>query len=137
MVQTILAIVVLGIVTLLSFGLVGFGIYCYRDGEYDCNERGLGIGIVAFGCFIIVLSTIALTQIISTLWETTVTVLSKGSFESIICEQNFNGEKVDSSKTYYLVLEDGNKVIVSEEVWKNVENEYTYVPAKAEYIEED
>lgn len=137
MAQIIVAIVILGFITLLSFGLIGVGVHIYREGMYDRNERGFGAGIIALSCCLIVLLTIELIKIISTLGETTVTVLSKGSFESIICEQNFNGEKVDSSKTYYIVLENGDKIIVSEEEWKNIKDEYTYVPAKAEYIEED
>jgi hypothetical protein len=135
MVQIIIAIVALGIVFLLGFATVGFGIYCIHDGNRDLGV--LGIGVIILGGVIIILSTIGLIQLFSTLQETTVTVISKGCVESIVCEQNFQGEKVDSSKTYYILIEDGNKVIVSEEVWKNIDNEYTYVPAKAEYIEED
>ena len=130
MAQTIFAIVALGIVILLGFAIVGFGVY-FRD------LGTLGIGVAMFGGSIVTLSTIGLIQSISSLQETTVTVISKGYAESIICEQNFQGEKIDSSKTYYIIIEDGNKVIVSEEVWKNIDNEYTYIPAKAEYIEED
>ena len=137
MAQTIVAIVILGFITLLSFGLIGVGIHFYRECAYNRSERGLGVGIIALSCFSIVLLTIELIQLISTLGETTVTVLSKGSFESIVYEQNFNGEKIDSSKTYYVVLENGDKIIISEEEWKNIKDEYTYVPAKAEYIEED
>ena len=135
MVQIIIAIVALGIVFLLGFATVGFGIYCIQDG--DSGLGILGIGVTIIGGSIVAISTIGLIQLFSTLQETTVTVISKGCVESIVCEQNFQGEKIDSSKTYYILIEDGNKVIVSEEVWKNIDNEYTYVPAKAEYIEED
>ena len=135
MVQIIIAIVALGIVFLLGFATVGFGIYCIQDG--DSGLGILGIGVTIIGGSIVVLSTVGLIQFISSLQETTVTVISKGCAESIICEQNFQGEKIDSSKTYYIIIEDGNKVIVSEEVWNNIKDEYTYVPAKAEYIEED
>lgn len=135
MVQIIIAIVALGIVFLLGFATVGFGIYCIHDEDRDLGV--LGIGVIILGGVIIILSTIGLIQLFSTLQEITVTVISKGCVESIVCEQNFQGEKVDSSKTYYILIEDGNKVIVSEEVWNNIKDEYTYVPAKAEYIEED
>lgn len=135
MVQIIIAIVALGIVFLLGFATVGFGIYCIYDGNRDLGV--LGIGIIILGGVIIILSTTGLIQLFSSLQETTATVISKGCVESIVCEQNFQGEKIDSSKTYYILIEDGNKVIVSEEVWKNIDNEYTYVPAKAEYIKED
>ena len=135
MAQTIFAIVALGIVILLGFAIVGFGVYCLQDGSRDLGI--LGIGVTIIGGSIVAISTIGLIQLFSTLQETTVTVISKGCVESIVCEQNFQGEKIDSSKTYYILIEDGNKVIVSEEEWKNIKDEYTYVPAKAEYIEED
>lgn len=135
MAQVIFVIVALGIVVLLGFVIVGFGVYCFQDGS--CDLSILGIVVTVLGGSIIALSTIGLIQFISSLQETTVTVISKGCAESIICEQNFQGEKIDSSKTYYIIIEDGNKVIVSEEVWNNIKDEYTYVPAKAEYIEED
>lgn len=135
MAQTIFAIVALGIVILLGFAIVGFGVYCLQDGSRDLGI--LGIGVTMIGGSIVAISTIGLIQLFSTLQETTVTVISKGCVESIVCEQNFQEEKIDSSKTYYILIEDGNKVIVSEEVWKNIKDEYTYVPAKAEYIEED
>lgn len=135
MAQTIFATVALGIVILLGFAIIGFGVYCLQDG--DSGLGILGIVVLVIGGSIVVLSTVGLIQFISSLQETTVTVISKGCAESIICEQNFQGEKIDSSKTYYIIIEDGNKVIVSEEVWKNIKDEYTYVPAKAEYIQED
>lgn len=135
MAQVIFAIVALGIVILLGFAIIGFGVYCFQDGSRDLGI--LGIVVTVLGDFIIALSTIGLIQFISSLQETTVTVISKGCAESIICEQNFQGEKIDSSKTYYIITEDRNKVIVSEEIWNNIKDEYTYVPAKAEYIEED
>lgn len=135
MAQTIFAIVALGIVILLGFAIVGFGVYCLQDGSRELGI--LGIGVTVLGGSIVALSTVGLIQFISSLQETTVTVISKGCAESIICEQNFQGEKIDSSKTYYIKIDSGEKIILSEEEWDKVTNEYTYIPIEAEYIEED
>ena len=38
---------------------------------------------------------------------------------------------------YFIEVECGDKIIVDESVWKEIKDEYTYIPSKAEMIKED
>lgn len=89
------------------------------------------------GGLIITLAIIGIFNVYAAFRETTAKVISKGCIESIISEQVTDKDIIDSSKTYYIKIDTGEKIVLSEEEWDKVTNEYTYVPIEAEYIEED
>ena len=131
----IISIVVLSLVIILAFVIIGFGIYCIKQKEIEFTI--LSILVMFIGGFIIALAIIGLFNVYAAFRETTVKVISKGCIESIISEQVTDKDIIDSSKTYYIKIDGGKKIILSEEEWDKVTNEYTYVPIEAEYIEED
>ena len=131
----IISIVVLSLVIILAFVIIGFGIYCIKQKEIEFTI--LSILVMFIGGFIIALAIIGLFNVYAAFRETTVKVISKGCIESIISEQVTDKDIIDSSKTYYIKIDGGKKIILSEEEWNKVTNEYTYVPIEAEYIEED
>ena len=131
----IISIVGLSLVIILAFVIIGFGIYCIKQKEIEFTI--LSILIMFIGGLIIALAIIGLFNVYAAFRETTVKVISKGCIESIISEQVTDKDIIDSSKTYYIKIDGGKKIILSEEEWDKVTNEYTYVPVEAEYIEED
>ena len=131
----IISIVGLSLVIILAFVVIGFGIYCIKQKEIEFTI--LSILVMFIGDFIIALAIIGLFNVYAAFRETTVKVISKGCIESIISEQVTDKDIIDSSKTYYIKIDGGKKIILSEEEWDKVTNEYTYVPIEAEYIEED
>ena len=131
----IISIVGLSLVIILAFVMIGFGIYCIKQKEIEFTI--LSVLVMFMGVFIIVLAIIGLFDVYAAFRETTVKVISKGCIESIISEQVTDKDIIDSSKTYYIKIDGGKKIILSEEEWNKVTNEYTYVPIEAEYIEED
>ena len=131
----IISIVGLSLVIILAFVMIGFGIYCIKQKEIEFTI--LSVLIMFMGVFITVLAIIGLFDIRAAFQEITVKVISKGCIESIISEQVTDKDIIDSSKTYYIKIDSGEKIILSEEEWDKVTNEYTYIPIEAEYIEED
>ena len=131
----IISIVGLSLVIILAFVVIGFGIYCIKQKEIEFTI--LSILIMFIGGLIITLAIIGLVNVYTAFQEITVKVISKGCIESIISEQVTDKDIIDSSKTYYIKIDSGEKIILSEEEWDKVTNEYTYVPIEAEYIEED
>ena len=131
----IISIVGLSLVIILAFVMIGFGIYCIKQKEIEFTI--LSVLIMFMGVFITVLAIIGLFDVRAAFQEITVKVISKGCIESIISEQVTDKDIIDSSKTYYIKIDSGEKIILSEEEWDKVTNEYTYVPIEAEYIEED
>ena len=135
MVGLIISIVGLSLVIILAFVIIGFGIYCIKQKEIEFTI--LSVLVMFMGVFITVLAIIGLFDVRAAFQEITVKVISKGCIESIISEQVTDKDIIDSSKTYYIKIDSGEKIILSEEEWNKVTNEYTYVPIEAEYIEED
>ena len=135
MVGLIISIVGLSLVIILAFVIIGFGIYCIKQKEIEFTI--LSILIMFIGGLIITLAIIGLVNVYTAFQEITVKVISKGCIESIISEQVADKDITDSSKTYYIKIDSGEKIILSEKEWDKVTNEYTYVPIEAEYIEED
>ena len=135
MVGLIISIVGLSLVIILAFVIIGFGIYCIKQKEIEFTI--LSVLVMFMGVFITVLAIIGLFDVRAAFQEITVKVISKGCIESIISEQVADKDITDSSKTYYIKIDSGEKIILSEEEWDKVTNEYTYVPIEAEYIEED
>ena len=131
----IISIVGLSLVIILAFVVIGFGIYCIKQKEIEFTI--LSILIMFIGGLIITLAIIGLVNVYTAFQEITVKVISKGCIESIISEQVTDKDIIDSSKTYYIKIDSGEKIILSEKEWDKVTNEYTYVPIEAEYIEED
>ena len=131
----IISIVGLSLVIILAFVIIGFGIYCIKQKEIEFTI--LSVVIMFMGVFITVLAIIGLFNVYAAFQEITVKVISKGCIESIISEQVTDKDIIDSSKTYYIKIDSGEKIILSEKEWNKVTNEYTYVPIEAEYIEED
>ena len=131
----IISIVGLSLVIILAFVIIGFGIYCIKQKEIEFTI--LSVLVMFMGVFITVLAIIGLFNVYAAFRETTVKVISKGCIESIISEQVTDKDIIDSSKTYYIKIDSGEKIILSEKEWNKVTNEYTYVPIEAEYIEED
>ena len=128
----IISIVGLSLVIILAFVVIGFGIYCIKQKEIEFTI--LSILVMFIGGFIIALAIIGLFNVYAAFRETTVKVISKGCIESIISEQVTDKDIIDSSN---IKINGGKKIILSEEEWDKVTNEYTYVPIEAEYIEED
>ena len=120
----IISIVSFSLVIIFGFFMIGCGIYCIKQKEIEFTI--LSILIMFIGGLIIALAIIGLFN-----------VISKGCIESIITEQVTDKDIIDSSKTYYIKIDGGKKIILSEEEWDKVTNEYTYIPIEAEYIEED
>ena len=131
----IISIVGLSLVIILAFVIIGFGIYCIKQKEIEFTI--LSVLVMFMGVFITVLAIIGLFDVRAAFQEITVKVISKGCIESIISEQVADKDITDSSKTYYIKIDSGEKIILSEKEWNKVTNEYTYVPIEAEYIEED
>ena len=131
----IISIVGLSLVVILAFVMIGFGIYCIKQKEIEFTI--LSVLVMFMGVFITVLAIIGLFDVRAAFQEITVKVISKGCIESIISEQVTDKDIIDSSKTYYIKIDSGEKIILSEEEWDKVTNEYTYIPIEAEYIEED
>ena len=131
----IISIVGLSLVIILAFVVIGFGIYCIKQKEIEFTI--LSVLVMFMGVFITVLAIIGLFDVRAAFQEITVKVISKGCIESIISEQVTDKDDTDSPKTYYIKIDGGKKIILSEKEWNKVTNEYTYVPIEAEYIEED
>ena len=135
MVGLIISIVGFSLVIIFGFFMIGCGIYCIKQKEIDFII--LSVLIMLMSVFITALAIIGLFNVYAAFRGTTVKVISKGCIESIISEQVADKDIIDSSKTYYIKIDSGEKIILSEEEWNKVTNEYTYVPIEAEYIEED
>lgn len=135
MVGLIISIVGFSLVIIFGFFMIGCGIYCIKQKEIEFTI--LSVLVMFMGDLIIALAIIGLFNVYAAFRETTVKVISKGCIESIISEQVTDKDIIDSSKTYYIKIDSGEKIILSEKEWNKVTNEYTYVPIEAEYIEED
>lgn len=131
----IISIVGFSLVIIFGFFMIGCGIYCIKQKEIEFTI--LSILVMFIGVFITTLAIIGLFNVYAAFRGTTVKVISKGCIESIISEQVTDKDIIDSSKTYYIKIDSGEKIILSEKEWNKVTNEYTYVPIEAEYIEED
>lgn len=131
----IISIVGFSLVIIFGFFMIGCGIYCIKQKEIEFTI--LSILVMFIGVFITTLAIIGLFNVYAAFRGTTVKVISKGCIESIISERVTDKDIIDSSKTYYIKIDSGEKIILSEKEWNKVTNEYTYVPIEAEYIEED
>ena len=131
----VVSIIGLSLVIMFGFFMIGCGIYHIKQKEIEFTI--LSVLVMFMGDLIIALAIIGLFNVYAAFRETTAKVISKGCIESIISEQVTDKDIIDSSKTYYIKIDSGEKIILSEKEWDKVTNEYTYVPIEAEYIEED
>lgn len=129
----ILTIILIAITILL--GIAGVAVGFHELIDYDICSGILGI---FFGAILLFMSVGILTAVIEDNSETTEKVVGKGTIvtETDLCY--FNSSK-DNSKDikYFIEVECGDKIIVDESVWKEIKDEYTYIPSKAEMIKED
>ena len=131
----VVSIIGLSLVIMFGFFMIGCGIYYIKQKEIEFTI--LSVLVMFMGDLIIALAIIGLFNVYAAFREITVKVISKGCIESIISEQVTDKDIIDNSKTYYIKIDSGEKIILSEKEWDKVTNEYTYVPIEAEYIEED
>lgn len=127
------AIILIAATILLGIAGVAVGFREFID--YDVCSGILGIFI---GAILLFMSVGILTSVIEDNSETTEKVVGKGTIvtETDLCY--FNSGK-DNSKDikYFIEVECGDKIIVDETIWKEIKDEYTYIPSKAEMIKED
>lgn len=126
--------IVLLIVTIL-IGIVGIAVGIYELIEY---RDGSGILVIFLGAVLLLMSVSLIIAIVDDNTETTEKVVGKGTIVTEIDFNYSNGGKDSSNEIkYFIEVECGDKIIVDESVWKEIKDEYTYIPKEAEMIEED
>lgn len=126
--------IVLLIVTIL-IGIVGIAVGIYELIEY---RDGSGILVIFLGVVLLLMSVSLIIAIVDDNTETTEKVVGKGTIVTEIDFNYSNGGKDSSNEIkYFIEVECGDKIIVDESVWKEIKDEYTYIPKEAEMIEED
>lgn len=127
------AIILIAVVILL--GIAGVAVGFHELIDYDICSGILGIFI---GTILLFMSVGILTSVIEDNSETTEKVVGKGTIVTETDLSYFNSSK-DNSKNikYFIEVECGDKIIVDETTWKEIKDEYTYIPSKAEMIKED
>lgn len=129
----IFAMVLMIVIVLIGVAGIAVGIYElveYRDGS--------GILVIFLGAVLLFLSIGLITSIIGDNTETTEKVVGKGTIVTKIDFNYFNGGKDSSNEIkYFIEVECGDKIVVDESAWKEIKDEYTYIPNEVEMIEED
>lgn len=126
--------IVLLIVTIL-IGIAGIAVGIYELIEY---RDGSGILVIFLGAVLLLMSVSLIIAIVDDNTETTEKVVGKGTIVTEIDFNYSNGGKDSSNEIkYFIEVECGDKIIVDESVWKEIKDEYTYIPKEAEMIEED
>lgn len=126
--------IVLLIITIL-IGIVGIAVGIYELIEY---RDGSGILVIFLGAVLLLMSVSLIIAIVDDNTETTEKVVGKGTIVTEIDFNYSNGGKDSSNEIkYFIEVECGDKIIVDESVWKEIKDEYTYIPKEAEMIEED
>lgn len=129
----IVAIVLL-IVTIL-IGIAGIAVGIYELVEY---RDGSGILVIFLGAVLLFLSVSLIIAIVDDNTETTEKVVGKGTIITEIDFNYSNGGKDSSNEIkYFIEVECGDKIIVDESVWKEIKDEYIYIPNEVEMIEEN
>ena len=129
----IVAIVVM--ILLGGLGVAGIAIGIWGLVDNDCSN---GMLCIFLGAVLLFINIMLITAVVDDNTETTEKVIGKGT---IITETNFNyfnGGKDNSNEIkYFIEVECGDKIVVDESVWKEIKDEYTYIPNEVEMIEED
>lgn len=122
-------------IVMVLIGIVGIAGGIYEFVKYnDCS----GIIGIFLGAALLFLSVGIITSIVGDNTETTEKVVGKGTIVNEIDFNYFNGGKDSSNEIkYFIEVECGDKIIVEESVWKEIKDEYTYIPKEVEMIEED
>lgn len=126
----ILEMVIIIVIILIGIAVIAVGFVEYRDSS--------GILDISLGALLLFLSVGLIIAIVDDNTETTEKVVGKGTIVTEIDFNYLNGGKDSSNEIkYFIEVECGNKIIVDESVWKEIKDEYTYIPKDAEVIEED
>lgn len=125
---------------MLMIVMVLIGIAGMAAGAYELVECDSGSGILGLflGAILLFISIGLIIAIVDDNTETTEKVIGKGTVVNEIDFNYFNGGKDNSNEIkYFIEVECGDKIVVDESVWKEIKDEYTYIPNEAEIIEED
>lgn len=120
--------------------MVLIGIAGMAAGAYELVECDSGSGILGLflGAILLFISIGLIIAIVDDNTETTEKVVGKGTIVTEIDFNYFNGGKDSSNEIkYFIEVECGDKIVVDESVWKEIKDEYTYIPNEVEMIEED
>lgn len=124
----------------LMIVMVLIGIAGIATGVYELVECDTGSGILGIflGAILLFISIVRIIAIVDDNTETTEKVVGKGRIVNEIDFNYFNGGKDSSNEIkYFIEVECGDRIIVEESVWKEIKDEYTYIPKEVEMIEED
>lgn len=128
-------ITIMVMIIMILIGIAGIAVGIYEFVEYRDSSGILSISLGAVLLFVIVG---LITSIVRDNTETTEKVIGKGTVVNEIDFNYFNGGKDSSNEIkYFIEVECGEKIVVDESVWKEIKDEYTYIPNEAEIIEED
>lgn len=126
----ILEMVIIIVIILIGIAVIAVGFVDYRDSS---DILGISLGVM-----LLFTSIGLIIAIVDDNTETTEKVVGKGTIVTEIDFNYLNGGKDSSNEIkYFIEVECGNKIIVDESVWKEIKDEYTYIPKDAEVIEED
>ena len=128
-------ITIMIMIIMILIGIAGIAVGIYEFVEYKDSS-----GILCFSLGAVLLFVIAglITSIVRDNTETTEKVVGKGTIVTEIDFNYFNGGKDSSNEIkYFIEVECGDKIIVDESAWKEIKDEYTYIPNEVEMIEED
>lgn len=129
----IVAIVLLIVVMLIGIAGIATGVY-----ELVECDTGSGILGIFLGAILLFISVGLIIATVNDNTETTEKVVGKGTIVTEIDFSYFNGGKDSSNEIkYFIEVECGDKIIVDESAWKEIKDEYTYIPNEVEMIEED
>lgn len=129
----ICAIVLIIIIILIGIAGIATGVYELVECDTGCGILGIFLGAI-----LLFISVGLIIAIVDDNTETTEKVIGKGTIVTEIDFSYFNGGKDSSNEIkYFIEVECGDKIIVDESVWKEIKDEYTYIPNEVEMIEED
>ena len=128
-------ITIMVMIIMILIGIAGIAVGIYEFVEY---RDGSGILSISLGAVLLFVIVGLITSIVRDNTETTEKVIGKGTVVNEIDFNYFNGGKDSSNEIqYFIEVECGDKIIVDESVWKEIKDEYTYIPNEAEMIEKD
>lgn len=131
-VVAIVSVVLMGILIVISFigGIVG-GISSCRQ-----NDATGVLGII-FGSVFIMLSVVGIIAVITVSVEKTEKIAGKGTITKLDDIDYIDGRGVSSDEIiFYLLMKNGDKIIVDKAVWEKTETEFSYRETEVEKIKE-
>lgn len=128
-------ITIMVMIIMILIGIAGIAVGIYEFVEYKDSS---GILCISLGAVLLFVIVGLITSIVRDNTETTEKVIGKGTVVNEIDFNYFNGGKDSSNEIkYFIEVECGDKIVVDESVWKEIKDEYTYIPNEAEMIEEN